>query len=475
MSHASLLIALCLTADPAAGRWQAVTLVEDGKLAVRLKVLRRASLADFEWLALEFANRGDAPLTVAHAHYRIECVHRDRKSGRQLGSGGLASGNTFDLFPDSWKTTPAEPVVLRAGSVHRAAARPSDYSSALLGGAPADGHRVDARIHLTLSLQGGRTLETPGAGVPFTFEWTPPDAAGIDALRARLKKLLREPERNAVHSYILDLYLRFPEVSHSVGRDELLAALEARRQVHGGREPVLKSLALRFGGDPVVRDHYRERLQAGDREALDELYSAALARLPLWDRTWVEALVRRCERKAAPPDLQWGLHVLHAHRQDWAGAANVVARLSEAVRKEYPLLEKRVGDIQSPALLERWEEGVRLWAMTGDGAAVAALRPALDDRRGLRSLKVWAGFAGPLQPPLRVCDAALGAILTLLDGSPDAALRKAAPVQRAAAAGRNWQARAAAQEAALNEACDRLIADLKQRLAARDGAVKPGR
>ena len=58
-------------------------------------------------------------------------------------------------------------------------------------------------------------------------------------------------------------------------------------------------------------------------------------------------------------------------------------------------------------------------------------------------------------PPLRVCDVALDAILTIMDGTPDAVYRRAGPVQE----------RRDNLDAAYAALRDRMIAELKKRLA----------
>ena len=75
--------------------------------------------------------------------------------------------------------------------------------------------------------------------------------------------------------------------------------------------------------------------------------------------------------------------------------------------------------------LQDWTAQAKRWALTGDRSALPMFRPALRDRRqvpGQEGLSIHGyGGTGGLDPagdwpPLRVCDFALEAVLTVLDG-----------------------------------------------------------
>jgi hypothetical protein len=446
-THASLLSALLLSA-PAAPEdpWRTVELLRDGDLTVRLKVKRQATLADAEWLALEFDNAGRRPLVVTGAQYTVNSERDGLKTGRRVSSGGLASGNTFDLFPDAWKVNPVAPIVLEAGRVHRIAEQPSNYGGALLGLAPPDGLRVRGAILLFLSLDGGRHLRTPLEGVPFEFDWLPPDDAGLRALQDQLRKLLTAPDRLMARAYLLNTLLDTPVLANTISRDELLDGLARRPGRGDGRTFIVRHLAKRFAGDPKVIALYRERLNAGDTAAVSDV-----ALDGLWHPSFTETLVRLYE---TDPDRHGhALLALAHHRADWPQDVKAPERLSAVVRRREPILSWPLGRLADHHLAN-WASAVHHLAMTGDPAAAELLRPALDDRRPLNLLNATQLPGMPRTP--RVCDRAAEAILTLLDGSPDAALR-------AAAAGRP----AAFDRAAREALWDRVIADLKKRLPAR--------
>lgn len=144
-----------------ADAWHTVSVVQDKGLAVRLKVPRKASLADAGWMTFEFQNAGTDPLTLRGLNYRIECECDHLKTGRHVSSQSLASGNDYDLFPDAWKTTPVADRVVQAASLYRVVEQPSDYSATLLGLPPRNGLRVRAHIHFHVELKDRCRLDTP--------------------------------------------------------------------------------------------------------------------------------------------------------------------------------------------------------------------------------------------------------------------------------------------------------------------------
>jgi hypothetical protein len=431
---------------PPANDWHETVLLKEKDLTVRLKVLARASLAETGWMVLEFENRGEKPLTVEDAHYWITAAYGPLGTGQDAVSGSLASGNTYDLFPDACATTPVSPIVLPPGKTYRAVEQPSDYSAALLGLPPPPGRSVRGRAFVAVSLNDRRELRAAEpAGVPFAFDWLHPDDAGFKAMQARLGRLLRSPENRPHHAYLLETYLGIPQVAQVATVDELVTALDRRRKAFEGRPAVAALLAKRFSNDPAVTAYFRRGLKDGDTIVLDDLRHTAL-----WERSDVKPLVHLYELD--PAKYSGALGLLHKYRDDWIKDDEIVRRLTAVVRQQHPVLRQDVRRLE-PDGLGDWAEAVNSLSMTGDPSAVALLRPALDDKRSFRSSRQLAMPGGVRLPPLRVCDVALDAILTLLDGSPDEAYRRAGPMP----VGRNNL------DAAYADLRDRMITELKRR------------
>ena len=66
---------------------------------------------------------------------------------------------------------------------------------------PRDGLRVRAQAHVSLEIENPNrhVLEAPNVGVPVSFEWHYPDAAGFQAMRTRLNQLLQNPANHPYH------------------------------------------------------------------------------------------------------------------------------------------------------------------------------------------------------------------------------------------------------------------------------------
>jgi hypothetical protein len=430
--------------------WRETAIVKDRDLVVRIKVLTRASLADTDWTALEFKNQGKRLLTVRDSYYWTRAEYFRLGTNDGVASGSLASGNTYDLFPDAWATTPVSRIILLPGKTSCVVQQPSDYSAALLGLAPPSGWSIRARVFLVVNLEDGRQLRpTEEAGVPFAFDWLSPDEAGFEAVRARLKRLLLAPLNRPQHAYILGLYLRIPEVARVATAEELVAAIGRRRHPFEGRADIVKYVAKRFANDPAVTGYYRQCVKEGDPVILDDLHHPTL-----WDRSYVEPLVRHYELN--PAKFDHALSLLHKYRDDWIQDGKTVRGLADVVRRRFPAVQREVRRLEKEEL-EDWTRAMENLSMTGDQSAIALLSPALEDKRTFRATKFLSMPLDYRMPPLRVCDVALDAILTLLYGSPDAAYRRA----------RRLPDRRGNLDAAYADLRDGMITELKGRLAAR--------
>ena len=441
-----LLACAAVVSDPP----QSTAKFSGNDLSVRVRVLPGASLASIGWLVLEFENTGREPVTIQNAYYRIEAERHGPNADDLSVSGGLASGNTYDLFRDAWKTQPVSPIVLAPKEIRTVVDQPSDYSAASLGLGPKEGWHVLARLYLTADLKGGARFTTPDLGFPFEFDWHYPDEAGFDAMRTRLKSMMKVPEHDPEGCYILGALLQVESVGASVSRDDLLTALAGRKGGFSGHSELTKHLAEHFGKDESVIAFVRNQLGAGDIDGGMDFLSAGI-----WDSSFVEPLVMVYESSRARSVEV--LRVLHAHRADWPDTS-IPARLSAVVRAREPVVERNVAELEGDQLTD-WASGVSSLGLTSDRSAIALLRPALDDRRALRIPSDYSPRGGPS----RICDWATDAILTLLGADP---LNEFRTVYRETVAA------GSANESTVLTVRNRMIGDLKRRLVGDDRARK---
>ncbi len=429
MRRISLLTLLILLAFAIEGmasekkEWQTVRAGKVGNIEVQLKCLPKACLSDESWISLHFVNSGKKSVRVTNASYRIERVTHtlDRKS--PISSGGLASGNTYDLFHEAWETTPVSGILISPG-VHNVVEHPSRYSSTLLGLPPKEGWFVKARLHLSLQMEDHEDLETPEEGVPFEFEWRYPNDKGFERMQARLMELLRNPQEKShhCHAYILGTLLEIPEISDSISLKTLQSALNKRSGGFDGRREVAKRI-LRKGCDreELVR-FYRSRLQGMDYRVCDDLRVNSIG---FWDTSFIEPLVVMHEKnRKSPPFVS--LRVLFQHSDDWKDDEEVTRRLSAVLLRRFGTILKRTPeDLKKKSAGEYWAMYVPDLAMTRDKDVLPLLTPFLDHKTQVRDPSLArSGWPGEIPRSHRACDVALDAILTILDGNVERAYKE---------------------------------------------------
>jgi hypothetical protein len=445
---ASLLLCTCLTSRSLAddsGPWHLVEVGTRGDLSVRLKVRPRVSLADKDWMIIEFENRGDSDIELLNTSYRIESKRSDLKTGDPRSSGGLASGNEYDLFPHAWKTPCVAPRVVKPG-IYRVIDHPSMYSSALLGLPPRDGWLVNATLSMRVEIKGDGVLSDSQDAHAFQFEWLYPDEAGFQRARARLKSLLTNPENMVQHAYLLHCLLSVPKISRVVGVPELLASLKNRDDPFAGREYVLEHLGNQYARDKIVVEHFRKRLEAGDVTATGDLRRA----VHVWDPSYLDPLVTIF----ANDQRSWDNVLLTLERNGMPQKKDkqLASRLSAEMLKRYVIGKLPPGALRRHNSLRR---SLPMLARSRDRTLIPKIAPHLDDSTRILDPRFLATAGFGSLPPLRVCDAALEAIMTLLDEDVHVVYR-----QRVKPDGKGLDA----LETAFNTARDQMIDDLKARL-----------
>jgi hypothetical protein len=209
-----------------------VPLIRSEKLDVFLQYLPVASPADEQFIGFALVNKTGAPLAVGGATaYRLDDARTfERGTDKLLGTGALASGNSYDLLHrDVVKPNTTQPPLPPGESLRLGYA--SSYSLAVAGylepGSP--GHTIKAVAKLTVELDG-KTLSTPEGGVPFQFDWLPPPESATPALRDRLRRLVRSGDPGQRHYYAMALLLDRPLYADALTPDDLITGLRAYEQ-----------------------------------------------------------------------------------------------------------------------------------------------------------------------------------------------------------------------------------------------------
>ena len=433
--------------------WKSVEIGKAGELTVRLRVKPSASLADEEWLAIEFENHGKSDIKIDMAQYRIESERSNLETGIFVSSGSLAHGNAHDLFPDAWDTVPIAERVVPPG-VYRMIDHPSLYSSALLGLPPGDGCLVKAQVFVDLRINHERVkLEAK----KFEFQWLYPDAKGFDAMRLRLLHLLANPRNAVQHAYILYTLLAVPELAQAASAQQLLAAIEPRVEAFSGRQYVLEHLNNQYAGESAVVEYFFSRIVDTDTLITEDLRSVP----KVWDSRFLPALLNRFDvRHDSVSDV---FVILRQQGTPQRAETQIASRLSNALLR-FGWIEP--GETYVPSVLAYQ---ISLMGHTCDRNMIPRLMPYLDDKTQTIDV-TQPGLSLDIRlPPLRVCDNALEAILEILDGSPGKGYKDAG-FKFSSVRGARPQ-----DVAEITEMRDKMITTVKQRLAELNGQPKEPR
>lgn len=261
--------------------------------------------------------------------------------------------------------------------------------------------------------------------------------------------MLAQPTKSVQRNYFASALLAIPEVVSALSVDDWLAAIERQEGPWNLRDTLVCYVDACFPTDPNVLAYYRQRLVPTDERVLDELGRAPR----IWDESFVEPIVKMFE--AVPRRHGRALFVLHDHGRPQRDPA-IARRLSAALLTTDPLARSEPDQTRS--------FGARALGLTGDVAMIALLRPFLDkDARVIPKHILGRAIPsnGSILEPMRACDWALDAILTLLDGDPTIAYPERARWQRGVALDRHGEA--------LLEIRDEMIGELRRRLDAESG------
>lgn len=425
-------------------------------LVVRFFVRATATPADRDWMWFEFENRTQAPLELGSLSFRFdEVVHHDATSGAVTAHGCLASGNDHDLFPRP--TSRPEPVVLAPG-ITRVAEAVSDYSTALLQVPPPGGARVQGRLALTWTPPGKSQLELDPAEAMFTFSWLPPDAAGIERMRASLHELLRTPRMPIGSVYLVNFLLGVEGVGEHVPLAELLAVGESpNEQSWSPWWSVLQHLDRAHAENPELVRWLTARLANADQGITSDLIQLR----HVYDGSFALHLVRLFEAGD-----HFALSLLEAHGVLAKADAALRRRISAPLRAAFLAAMTAHGNLapgesaaETAAHAPFMPADSRSFAVSHlrtigwarDPDLVPLVAPWLDCKERL----VGSPVCDDHPYPARVCDFALEALQLMLGEEPRAAYRRALLRLDPRAVGFGDP----------NEVRDHLIARMRERLA----------
>ncbi|TET33936.1 MAG: hypothetical protein E3J72_15605 [Planctomycetota bacterium] len=383
-----------------------------GQLTIRLLVKKKANLSDENWLQIEFENKGETPINIQHASYWIGSKRFNLKTGKQVTTGNLGTGSTFDFFPHCWDQDKAADRIINKGK-YRASQQISDRSALALP--PKEGLLVKADLHIWLELKNGTEIKTPGKGTSFEFEWHYPDEQGFAKMKRRFKHILKNPLRWQ-HSCILYAYFKIPEVAGSVTVDDLLDALRVRENCVD-RQGTMRFINEHHPGDEKVIRFFMEGLEKLDSDIARTLYGRGSK---IWHSDFVKPLLKIYEKRSDP----WVLRLLHRHCDDWPEDLNVAEKLSGIIIGKRKCLTKKPQELDEKEL-RGWASAARSLGHSSDPKVIKYLTPFLKSKVLLYEPRFFGLLLGERLPALRACDVAMEVIFMIRKEDIDKAYKEA--------------------------------------------------
>lgn len=415
-----MLLLVCPVPNDEEVGWKSAVLWKNDVVSARILFKPSASLADKEWLGLEFENHTREPLEFGQTWMNLNMTLKEISSGKVLTTSGL-SGTVNSIK----KLPPGR---------HRFFGDTFQYASANMGLPPVTGLSVNVQANIDTEITAGTRYKTPADGAPFTFEWRCPTADEETGMSKELKTYLANQNDSEKRLPRLSALLKSPRVVESLTLEDYLPAIKACRDPNF-RRLLVPNLFTKYRDDPHVLAYYREAFQNEP-----EVVVSDAAASNVWNEEFLEPLIQGCEK-----NRWYCFSVLKWHASEWRNKPSCVVRISAALLKHYPILQREVRTIPESEL-ELWAKGVVDASGVPDQSLVDLLKPALEDQRPA-TIDYGAGGknAG------RVCDRALYAILSILDDDWWAAFKDAGIA--------GWST-----EDERRQACDKVISLLNERL-----------
>lgn len=384
-----------------------------------------ASLADEDYMFVEFDNHTKKPLDVLQAWLGLPGTRTDRQTQKSVFMSDMTGGVVYNGILPPGKTRANQHGVFECGLVN-------------LGLPPQQGCHVELTPRADVQLVDGTRFSTADDHRTLDFENRFPSPAEIKRMEYHFHEMLNHPDNQFAFGYYFDALIQLPEVMNSVTLEELLSGLKSMSWVEGKDAPMTIA-GKRFSNDPQVLAYFVDQLSRDDGDAF-----FSFPREVWQNPIFVEPLVRRYEKNGND-----SMELLQL-RTAWVTNKEIVARLSTALLKKHPVLNQNVAGLSS-ADLYNWSTAVPDAGIIGNTNFLKWLGPALDDRRTIPDFTSKYDSQPRLPWSPRVCDCALGAILMIVDGDSWSAFKKAG-IQ-------GWRTKE--QDYAAH---DRVIADLKKRL-----------
>ena len=387
---ACVLAISCCPPDANAGKaevagWSTAVLWNSDVFSARLLYKSPTSLGDKKWLTLELENHTQQPLQVGQMRTNLNLTLHETTSTDVLMIRELSG-----VFGSIKRLPPGR---------HRFSGEIFEFASFNMGLRPLTVLYVKIQPQVEIEIVGGDRYQTPKDTPSFRFGLRRPSAAEVTELIQEMKQYLTAPgdlEKNLSRMHAL---FNMPKVQDGLTLGDYLPALKDSRY-SPVRSPLVQNIFAKYADAPEVLAYYREAFQTEP----DIVYWDA-ANYNIWNEEFLEPLVQGCEKG------KWVyFDVLSRHTSEWRKREPYVVRVSAALLKHHPILNRQVQTIPDKEL-SHWATAVLDAGAVADPKLVELLKAALEDKRQAR---INYGSGGWHEG--RVCDRALLAIHKILDG-----------------------------------------------------------
>jgi hypothetical protein len=408
-----------------------IELLRSEEIVARLKVNSVASMADTNWLSIEFENLTDSGYRIKSLWCSIEREDSSTTTDDRFHSGDIFSGNSMDLFPHYFDSTHPVQIYVQPG-LYETYQYVSDYSSTLLGLPTEDTIVVRAVLHLKVNWNYPEFINTPPDGVPFEFLWIYPDSSGFKAMQKRMRYLLQHPLR-IHHSIIENTLMHIPEVADAMQSIEILdrltgkipsserfyLPLQLRRSDNWRIRPNLWEYIDSYrANDPIVLEYLERLIETGNQAIVSNL---CVSGRNLWSEKFVEPVLNEMERGTSLSYLPY----MWEHRDKWPEELSISSRLSALICK-HRSFPKTPSEYSSKHEILTVAYTLTEFGYTCDTTILPLIIPYLEDTTQWFDVKnkIIHKVRSPARPS-RICDNALEAVLRILGVAPGDAYSEA--------------------------------------------------
>jgi hypothetical protein len=266
-----------------------------------------------------------------------------------------------------------------------------------------NGLTIRGRFHLELHYNDV-LLSTPIEGVPIEFDWISPSDEGIERMKLRLIRTLREGDPGGRRYHVLATHLNHPVIASAASSQDLIAGLEAWKQ-GSGADKILQHIDAHGQPNDGLVDYALRVI-----ERRDHIRMLVLSRsTSLQDARLIEPLKAWSVDPANPHGNESALTLLSKQIDLASDRDALTSELGKTWLARSPFV--RSGQWRADEAW-RWTDEMHRLALTRDGRLMPILLPYLDRKEIVIDARQIAAANDGIS--MRACDVAFNTIMDVL-------------------------------------------------------------